>query len=128
MRELPNFARWQTDLLFTTSMTYTKEERLNIVVNHAFNGWHHVYGKKTVGTGVSFNVYGTLSTFDYNQLTRLVVASHVVRVRAEVAQSGPGMLKVFLHCREDKPDSWSEHHPDGSDLVAMVDKLRGELS
>jgi len=106
----------------------TNEQRLNVVVNHAFDGWHHVYGKKQNGTGVSFNVYGDLATFDFNGLTKLVIACHVVQVRAEVAQSGPRMLKIYLHCRTDSPEETDRHHPDANDLVKMVEKLRDEIA
>lgn len=109
-------------------MHLTDEQRINIVVNHAFDGWHHVHGRKQIGTGVSFNVYADLATFDFNGLTKLVISAHVVRVRAEVAQSGPRMLKIFLNCREDLPDQWDKHHPDGYDLISMVHKLQSEIN
>lgn len=100
------------------------EERYNLVVNHAFGGWHHVYGRKAFGGGWIFNVYGTVSTFDFNQLTKFVIACHVARVRGEIAQSGPGMLKILLHCRACKPDEWTAHHPSADDLVEMIRKLQ----
>lgn len=98
----------------------TPEERLNVVVNHVFGGWHHVRSRKACGTGVQFAFYGDFSTFDYTIMTKLVLACHAVRVRAEVKPNGPRMLKVYLHCRENKPDSWSEHHPDLDDLVKQA--------
>lgn len=104
------------------------EERFNVVVSHAFGGWHRVHNRKPNGTGVVFNVFSGLSTFDFNELTRLVVAAHVVRVRAEVAQSGPRMLRVYLHPREDKPADWCAHHPSADDLVQMIQKLRDEVA
>lgn len=105
----------------------TVEQRLNVVVNHAFDGWHHVYNRKPSGDGVLFYVYAALGTWDFNQLTRLVVACHVVRVRAEIAQGGPGMVKIYLNPREDMPSSWPKHHPDGDDLIAMTSKLMAEI-
>lgn len=106
----------------------TVEERLNVVVNQAFDGWHHVSGRKSTGNGgVEFNVYASISTYDFSQLTKLVVACHVVRVRAEIAQSGPRMVKIYLNPRENKPDSWSQHHPDGKDLIAWVNRLTEKL-
>ena len=106
----------------------TIEERFNVVVNHAFDGWHHVGDRKPTGRGgVQFTTFGGIATFDFNQLTKLVVACHVVRVRAEIAQSGPRMLKIYLNPRENKPESWSQHHPDGADLIAMVEKMTAKL-
>lgn len=103
----------------------TNDERFNVVVNHAFGGWHHVEKREPCGnSGVKFYVYGTLSTFDFTLLTKLVLAAHAVRVRAEVGQAGPKRLKIWLHVRQNKPDSWSEHHPSLDDLISDATKLK----
>lgn len=103
----------------------TKEERFNVVVNYAFGGWHHVEKREACGNGgVKFYVWGTLSTFDFTVLTKLVLAAHAMRVRAEVGQAGPKKLKIWLHLRENKPDSWSEHHPSLDDLIADAQVLK----
>jgi hypothetical protein len=103
----------------------TDEERFNVVVNHAFGGWHHVGNRKQAGRRtVSFTCYGDLSTYDFNVLTKLVLAAHAVRCRVELAQSQPRRLKVFVTCRENKPDSWSEHHPSLDDLITEATKLK----
>lgn len=99
------------------------KDRFGQVVGYAFGGWHHVGDPKRCGTGVKFSTYGGLATFDFNQLTKLVLISHAVRVRAEIGQGGPRQLNVYLHPRIDKPDSWSDHHPSLADLVASAQKL-----
>lgn len=111
----------------TPSMT--NEERYNVVVNHAFGGWHHVGNKKTVQGAVVFSVWGQLSTYDFNQLTRLVLVCHAVFVRAEVTQSGPGMLKIWLSAREPSfPGcSFADYHPSLDDLISDAQKLKERL-
>jgi hypothetical protein len=106
----------------------TTEDKFNVVVNHAFGGWHHVEKRQPSGTGVRFNVFGTFATFDYAQLTRLVLAAHAVRVRVEVGQSGPRMLRVSLHVREHKPTCFAAHHPSLDDLIADAEKLKAEIA
>lgn len=124
--------RAETDLAKVQNLAVvpdlTVEERFNVVVNQAFDGWHHVGNRKPTGRGGwEFNTFGSIATFDFNQLTKLVVACHVVRVRAEIGRSGPRMLKIYLNAREHKPDAWSMHHPDGADLITMVQKLTAKL-
>lgn len=110
-------------------MKMTDEERFNVVVNYAFDGWHHVEGRKQAGTRtVSFTCYGDLSTYDFNVLTKLVLAAHAVRCLVELSQSQPRRIKVYLSARENKPKSWSEHHPSLDDLIADAQKLKTELS
>lgn len=106
----------------------TIEERFNVVVNHAFGGWHHVGERKPCGSGVKFCHYGDTSTFDWNVLTRLVLAAHAVRVRVELGNGGPRQLRVLLHPRENSPESWSQHHPSLDDLIAAAEKLKTEIS
>lgn len=107
----------------------TPEERFNVVVNHAFGGWHHVFGEKRQceGKQVSFWIHGGISTWDFNLLTKLVVAAHVVRIRAEVESHGFGRLKIWLNIREDNPNAWTQHHPSGEGLKGEVDKLLCEV-
>ena len=103
----------------------TTDERLNVIVNHAFGGWHHVSGRKPIGRdSVTFTAGGDFSTFDWTNMTRLVLACHAVRVRAEVTNGGPHRLKITLSPRVNKPDSWSEHHPDLDDLIAQARDLK----
>jgi hypothetical protein len=98
-------------------------------VNHAFGGWHHVSGRKPVGrTSVSFTVGGDFSTYDCNNATKLILACHAVRVRAEISGGGPRRLKVTLSPRMDRLDDWSEHHPSLDDLIQQARDLQGRLA
>jgi hypothetical protein len=102
----------------------TPQERYDFVVNHAFGGWHHVQNAKPNGAGTVFNYSGDVSTSDWTVLTRLVLACHAMRVRAEIKQAGPRALKFFLNARRDDPKNWSEHHPSLDDLIMEATKLK----
>src|SRR6185503_20091932 len=63
---------------------------------------HHVMGwarRKPWGDGISLVVPATLSTYDGDTLTRLVVASHDECVRLQVDPSGPRGLALRFHPR-----------------------------
>jgi len=109
----------------------TKEEKFNVIVNHAFGGWHHVSGRTTVQGAVRFWKHGSASTFDWNELTKLVVAAHAVRCRVNVESHGPGMLRFWISEREDNAKKdFGQHHPGVEDLAQMgrelADRLREE--
>ncbi len=107
----------------------TLDERFNVIVNHAFNGWHHVTARKPHGRfSVSFVFAGDFSTYDANVMTKLVLAAHAVRVRVEIHPGGPRRLKIFLSPRDNKPDDWSEHHPSLDDLIQQAATLKARDS
>jgi len=108
----------------------TKEERFNFIVNYAFGGWHHVERKKSLQCAVKFSVYcGSLSTYDADCLTKLVLSCHAVFVRAEIQQSGPRMVAVTLSTRTPHKDgdSFWQRHPSGHDIAKEAIKLAHEI-
>lgn len=76
-------------------------------------GSHHLPGKvKPCGSGVEMNGHSmSLSTFDFDYLTRAVIMAHDRCIRFCVDPSGPGMLKVQLHKREGREGRMYERHP-----------------
>lgn len=66
------------------------------VVDAAFGGMHHVHAARWERGHLRFAVYGGISTWDYNSLTTLVLASHEQCVRSEVVPSGPRQLGFFI--------------------------------
>lgn len=100
------------------------KERINFVVNRAFGGWHHVQNRKPNAHGVQFNVYGDISTCDYDTMTKLVVACHAVHVRAQISPCNPQLLRVYLHPRvtKDVNDNLMEYHPSTQDLIARCEE------
>ena len=92
------------------------KERLEMVLDRTFRGLHHCpkIHKHNVDHEFEYwevNYYGDLATFDFDQLTRLVVAAHDNCVRASVCPSGPRMVKFRLHPRFSRDGGMCEMHP-----------------
>ncbi len=86
-------------------------EQATAFFSEFYGGEHHIPGKiKQWGYGWSVNHdRGGLSTYDYDQLTRLVLA-HDKLIRVEVSPSSPRHLKIAIWQRE-KEGSMSRRHP-----------------
>jgi hypothetical protein len=61
---------------------------------------------------------GTLSTFDDDYLTRIVIASHRYGLRAEVDNHGMRGLKILLHNRVGREGRMWERHPTLETVIA----------
>jgi hypothetical protein len=86
--------------------------RADRVIDVAFGGRHHVFSLKWEERACSFLVMEDLSTYDFGDLTALVVACHDECVRASIRCGGPKRLRITLSNRERKhrsPDSCA--HP-----------------
>ena len=100
----------------------TVEAKCKKVLAIAFRGIHHVGGwerRRAAWTnGLSITTHQDLATFDFDVLTRLVVAAHDECVRVEIA---PAMrnLEIILHVRE-RTGSMSHRHPTMEDAVSGV--------
>jgi hypothetical protein len=72
------------------------------------------------GNGVSF-ILGNrpaLASWDFNQLTRLVIGAHDDCIRVEVEPHGFGYLKINMWPREGREGSMSKRHPTIEEAVA----------
>lgn len=69
------------------------------------------------GRGVAVVLNATLATFDFAELTRLVVAAHRNLVRVQVSAKSGG-LEIMLHARQAE-GRFNERHPDLDDLLDM---------
>lgn len=108
-------------------------EQLTKVVYHVFGGWHHVKYKENTEymgrKGVQISVSDDLSTYDFDQLTKLVIACHQWSVRASICSGGPRRLSIWLHEREPadyenpKQCFW-ERHPTSDHLIAAVQHVK----
>ena len=101
------------------------KERMLRVLDGTFDGLHHAgnYRHHFPGTkaeSIETNVFGDLSTFDFDRLTRLVLFSHFLCVRATVTSSGPRMVKIILHPRRNRDGKFFERHPT---LAEAAEKL-----
>jgi hypothetical protein len=101
----------------------TFEERAEAVLACTFYGIHHCPDIKKVPDEFGrweVNMVGQLSTFDSDQLTRLVVAAHHYCVRASVTYSGPRMIKIMLHNRKGRTGGFSQRHPTMEEAVSAI--------
>lgn len=92
-----------------------------------FYGFHHmdVDRVKEWGNGIAYNTsHGRLATFDFSDLTRLVLMAHKRCIRAEIAPSGPGLIKIILHKRKGTEGRTNERHPDLKELIAMCEQMQ----
>jgi len=77
------------------------------IINGAFGGTHHVgklhwsrYAAKSGGVCEFVPDCGSLSTWDADHLTRLVILCHDLSVRASLSPGGPRRIKITLSERE----------------------------
>jgi hypothetical protein len=85
-------------------------------------GFHHVGAKfKPFGSGVSVKEpYGNYATFDYSDLTRLVVLAHDRMIRVEVRPGGKSALKFCMWKRHMREGAMHERHPTIEDATASI--------
>jgi hypothetical protein len=97
------------------------------VVNYTFGGWHHVRNRKDHNGGktVSFNIGNGIATYDFNELTKLVLVCHLHSIRAEIQQAGPHQLKIFLSARSPMVEGMKfwERHPTLEHLKEQIESL-----
>lgn len=97
----------------------TKEEA-TLFFSQFYGGEHHFPNKiKEWGNGWSMNHNGELATFDYNQMSRLVIMCHDTAIRASIRQGAPGGVKICIWKRE-REGSWSKRHPNIEDQITEV--------
>lgn len=92
-----------------------------------FGGFNHLTGKVTrFGHGIQYNTHRDLGTYDFNELTRLVVMAHDRCIRASICGSGPGLVKIVLnkrtHAENDGSLSMWEWHPKLEHHIAAIRK------
>ncbi len=100
--------------------------RAEAVLSKTFHGLHHCpkikkHYEDSEHEMWETNKYGDLSTFDFDDLTRLVISAHDECIRAAVCPSGPGMVKIRLWprtCREGK--NYERH----STIETAIERLR----
>lgn len=88
-----------------------------------FLGWHHITGKlHEWGTGIKLNTTqtGSLSTFDFDGLTRAVVMAHDRMIRFSVEPSGLGMLSLVCFKRHKRDGSMYEKHPTMEEAIERI--------
>jgi len=85
------------------------------------DGFHHIYNEvRPWGDGIQTSIYGGWSTYDFDQLTRLVVLAHDKIVRVEIGSSGPNMFRLILHKRHTREGRITEKHPTIEDAIERI--------
>ena len=111
------------------TLTEKQQSCANMLAEWA-GGFHHLPKIKAFGTGICINKYGTISTYDFCELTTLVLLAHRDSIRIEIGSSGPGMIKIIAHRRQPmEPDSglkFHERHPTLDQLVESIQKFKAE--
>jgi hypothetical protein len=102
---------------FVAKMT-DKQSQCYDLLCALFRGSHHLDGTiRECGEGIEYIFFGSMATWDFDELTRLVVLAHDRCIRAEVHPCTPQMLRLFLHVRE-RTGSVSHRHPTIEDAMA----------
>lgn len=104
----------ETETTEDKAETLTAEERLKKVVSFVWRGLHNApkIKKENIGNGLGMWELNTspLATYDFDGLTRLVLAAHKYAVRAEIDNGGPRRIKVRPWARKREGDM-TERHP-----------------
>jgi hypothetical protein len=100
------------------------ERRAELVLSCAFRGIHHVdewRRRYAFGSGVAINIYcHGLATYDFDELTRLVVAAHDHCVRLEISAISPTHVRLAFHCRERDAEAVWDRHPTIETQIAAI--------
>ena len=88
-------------------------------------GFHHVRGEfKPMGQGICVSEPPSwFSTYDFNNMTRIVFLAHDRMVRVELGSSGPGLIKFILHKRKKREGQMHERHPSIEDALSDWRKI-----
>lgn len=90
----------------------------NIPTKWATADWYH-----TAKGAVSLSYATDLSTFDFDRLTRLVLAAHKHAVRVEISPSNMQRLRIGFWPRDPRERSISQRHPTLSDLAKQAAEM-----
>lgn len=86
------------------------------------HGEHHLNGiVREHGRGLKISLqFMTLSTFDFDYLTRLVVMAHDRCIRVEIVPSGPRLIGIELHKRHAREGEMHRRHPTIEQAIARI--------
>lgn len=99
-------------------------KRAEAMLARVFRGMHHVHGLKKVKPDRYWTCLhqGGAASFDFNDLTRLVLGAHEYCLRVEVTGGGPNRLKIHVSNRIRSSDNSYERHPCIEEAIAGWNK------
>lgn len=98
-------------------------DKVSAFVDYVFGGEHHLSRLEFKNNHAVAIPHGSLATFDGHALTRVVLASHWLGLRADVDNHGMRGVKILLHNRTAREGRLWERHPALDDLIAMAREL-----
>ncbi len=101
----------QSGLSVTDWLAASFEERAERLLDKVYRGIHHCGPIKKEPRQWTTNHYGQISTYDFDELTRLVLAAHEYCIRVSIQSSGPRMVKIVLHPRTCREGDVYDRHP-----------------
>jgi hypothetical protein len=105
-------------------ITLSLDEKAEEWVYYVFGGVHKVSKfEKQVNHYVCVP-YGSLATYDDDVLTKIVLASHTLGLRAEITNNGMRGLKILLHNRIGRTGRLYERHPEISEAIKNYDRYK----
>lgn len=87
------------------------DDKADRFVSDVFGGVHRVAKFERKCNHWMCVPYGSLSTWDDDKLTRIVIASHKYGIRAEVDNHGMRGVKILLHNRASREGFLHKRHP-----------------
>lgn len=97
----------------------TLKEKATIFIDKVFGGEHHCEKVAHHNNFVEIITHeGNLSSFDFSQLTRIVVLAHDLCMRVEL-NPFRGRFKILLHNRERQGDV-TKRHPQLEEQIAAI--------
>jgi hypothetical protein len=109
----------------TTTVPYEEmplAHKVDAFVDYVFGGRHRVHKLTELNTHWVIVPHGSLATFDDDRLTRIVMASHRLCLRAEIDNHGMRGVKILLHNRRGRTGPLHYRHPTIEDVVAKAEE------
>ena len=99
-------------------------DKVSIFVNHVFGGRHHLSKlEDNNGSFVCVPFTPSLSTFDDDILTRIVLTAHRLCLRAEITNNGFRGIKIILSNRRGREGMLHHRHPTINQAIEHDERL-----
>jgi hypothetical protein len=86
-------------------------QKVELFIDFVFGGKHHTNKVINHNSWYEVKFYQDVATWDFNIMTKMVVASHDLGLRADIEANGLRGLKVLLHNRKSREGLMHQRHP-----------------